>query len=148
MSTLGQMGEQTSAGIVIDARPDVVMAAIADFDNYRLWIPQLSKVEVVSRDDDGSARVVRFVLDAAPIVDDYSLAYEWAEREVRWHLVRGRLFKTMDGSYRLREVPAGTEVEYTLTIELGLPLLAVFKRKAEQLVTRTALNALKAYVER
>lgn len=141
------VSEHTRASIVIEAEPAAVMAAIADFPNYPSWIPYLRQVEVVSRGPDGFATEVRFMLNAAAVSDDYSLAYEWAEDEVRWHLMRSTVFKTMDGSYRLRAVSGGTEVEYSLSIALGMPLLGVFKRKAEQLVTGTALNALKAYVE-
>ena len=141
------MGEQTEASIVIEAAPEAVMAVIADFPNYPVWIPYLRTVEVVSTGPDGFAQEVRFILTAGAIADDYSLAYEWAENEVRWHLVRGTLFKAMEGSYLLRPVPGGTEVEYTLSITLNMPLLGAFKRKAEHLVIGTALNALKAHME-
>ncbi|MDQ1486427.1 MAG: hypothetical protein QOJ62_2120, partial [Actinomycetota bacterium] len=55
--------------------------------------------------------------------------------------------KAMDGSYRLRALAVGTQVEYELAIDLDMPLLGVFKRKAEQILIDTALKALKARVE-
>ncbi len=41
----------------------------------------------------------------------------------------------------------GTEVDYALSIDIDMPLLGVFKRKAEQVLIDTALRALKVRVE-
>ena len=41
----------------------------------------------------------------------------------------------------------GTDVAYALSIVVDIPLLGVFKRKAEQVLIDTALRALKARVE-
>lgn len=138
---------RTRSSVTIDADPAVVMAVISDVAAYPEWIPAIKAVEVLATRPDGLASVVRFVLDAGVVADDYALAYEWADDEVSWHLVRGRSIKAMDGSYRLRRVAGGTEVEYALSIALDMPLLGVFKRKAESVVIGTALSALKVRVE-
>jgi carbon monoxide dehydrogenase subunit G len=139
--------ELTRSRIVIDADPAAVMAVIADFASYPEWITFLKQVEVLSVDAAGRAAVVRFVLDAGVVADDYALAYVWADDEVSWHLVRGTSIKAMDGSYQLTPTSAGTEVAYALSIDVDVPLLGVFKRKAEQVLIDTALRALKARVE-
>ena len=138
---------RTRSSVTIAADPAVVMAVIADVGAYPEWIPAIKAVEVLATRPDGLASVVRFVLDAGVVADDYALAYEWADDEVSWHLVRGTSIKAMDGSYRLRRVIGGTEVEYALSIALDMPLLGVFKRKAESVVIGTALDALKGRVE-
>ena len=138
---------RTRSSVTIDADPAVVMAVISDVAAYPEWIPAIKAVEVLATRPDGLASVVRFVLDAGVVADDYALAYEWADDEVSWHLVRGRSIKAMDGSYRLLRVAGGTEVEYALSIALDMPLLGVFKRKAESVVIGTALSALKVRVE-
>lgn len=141
------MNERTRSSVVVEADAAAVMAVIADVRSYPEWITQLHGVEVLTTGPDGRPHEVRFILDAGVVADDYSLAYEWADDEVRWHLVRGTSIKAMDGSYRLRRVSGGTEVEYELSLALDMPLLGVFKRKAEEVVIGTALNALKARVE-
>ena len=40
-----------------------------------------------------------------------------------------------------------TEVVYDLTVELAIPMLGLFKRKAEKLIIDTALRGLKRHVE-
>ena len=81
------------------------------------------------------------------IADDYSLAYVWSDDAVKWHLLSGTTIKAMDGTYELKPTATGTDVGYGLSVEVGVPLLAVFKRKAEQILIDTALKALKARVE-
>lgn len=139
--------DRTRASVVIHAAPAQVMAVIADVERYPEWVSEIRRVEIIEADAYGLPRVVRFVLDAGIVADDYALAYTWADDDVSWHLVRGKSIKAMDGGYRLRPHDGGTQVEYELSIALGMPLLNAFKRKAESVVIGTALNALKARVE-
>ena len=141
------MTELSRSSIVINADPADVMAVIADFPRYPQWINFIQAVEVLDSDETGRATVVRFVLDAGVVVDDYALAYTWADDAVSWTLVRATSIKAMDGSYQLTPIEGGTEVDYALAIDIDMPLLGVFKRKAEQVLIDTALRALKVRVE-
>ena len=94
------MTELSRSSIVINADPAAVMKVIADFPSYPQWITFIQAVEVLDSDETGRATVVRFVLDAGVVVDDYALAYTWADDEVSWQLVRATSIKAMDGSYR------------------------------------------------
>ena len=71
------MAEQTTSTIVVDAEPADVMEVIADFDAYPAWANGVKTAEVAREVADGWADEVRFVLDAAPIKDEYMLAYDW-----------------------------------------------------------------------
>ena len=93
--------ELSRSSIVVNADPAAVMKVIADFPSYPQWITFIQAVEVLDSDETGRATVVRFVLDAGVVVDDYALAYTWADDEVSWRLVRATSIKAMDGSYRL-----------------------------------------------
>jgi ribosome-associated toxin RatA of RatAB toxin-antitoxin module len=146
-TTVFAMSDLTRSSIFIEAAPAAVMSVIADFPAYPEWVTFLKHAEVLERGPDGRAAVVRFVLDAGVIADDYSLAYEWSDDAVSWQLLRGTTIKAMDGSYRLERTASGTEVAYGLSVAVDVPLLAVFKRKAEQVLIDTALKALKARVE-
>jgi ribosome-associated toxin RatA of RatAB toxin-antitoxin module len=145
-TTLSAVTDLTRSSTFIAAGPAAVMRVIADFSRYPEWVTFLKDVEILDGADD-RARLVRFVLDAGVISDDYTLAYEWSDDEVSWHLVRGTSIKAMDGSYRLTPSASGTDVDYALSIEVDVPLLGVFKKKAERVLVDTALKALKARVE-
>jgi ribosome-associated toxin RatA of RatAB toxin-antitoxin module len=146
-TTVFAMSDLTRSNIFIEAAPAAVMSVIADFPAYPEWVTFLKHAEVLEQGPDGRAAVVRFVLDAGVIADDYSLAYDWSDDAVSWHLLRGTTIKAMDGSYQLKRTASGTDVDYGLSVEVDVPLLAVFKRKAEQVLIDTALKALKARVE-
>jgi ribosome-associated toxin RatA of RatAB toxin-antitoxin module len=142
------MAEQTTSSIVVDAPPAEVMAVIADFDAYPEWAQGMKSAEVVSTRPDGRADQVAFELEAAPIKDAYTLAYEWdGDREVTWDLVEGKMLKAMQGAYVLRPTGAGTEVTYRLSVDVSIPMIGMLRRKAEKVIIDTALKGLKKRVE-
>ncbi|MGW4350849.1 SRPBCC family protein [Nocardia sp. NPDC004582] len=144
------MADRTQRSIVIDAPSDRVMAVIADLESYPEWVAAARSVEVLDKQPDGRARTARFVLDAGVVKDTYTLAYTWRPdgRAVSWSLVAGELQKAQDGTYELIALPDGTtQVVYELTVDLNIPMIGMFKRKAEKVITDTALKELKKRVE-
>jgi uncharacterized membrane protein len=142
------MADQSTQSITIDAPAADVMAVIADFPSYPQWVAAAKKVEVVEDGAEGRARRVHFVLDAGAVKDDYVLEYTWdGDRKVSWTLVKGQMQKRQDGSYTLTETDGRTEVTYSITIDLSIPMLGMIKRKAEKVILDTALKELKKRVE-
>lgn len=144
------MAAQTTSSIVVDAPPAAIMAVIADLEAYPEWTASVREVEVLTvYEDTGRPGEARFVLDAGPVKDRYTLSYEWdGDDEVRWTLVEGGLIKELDGSYVLAAVDdSSTEVTYQLTVDVSIPMLGLMKRKAEKVIIDTALKELKKRVE-
>ena len=146
------MADRTESSIVVDAAPADVLDVIADFDAYPDWTGAVRQAEVLDEDEDGWAGQVRFVLDAGALRDTYTLAYTWDIAEdgtgtVAWTLVEAGILKAMDGSYRLRSATEGTEVTYTLSVEVKMPMLGMLRRKAEKTIIDTALKELKKRAE-
>ncbi len=141
------MADQTSASIDIAAPPEEVLAVIADFENYPAWVDSLKSAEVLTEYEDGWPAEVRMVLDHALVKDTYVLSYDWTEDEVTWQLVEGTLLKAMDGSYALQPTGNGTRVTYTLAVDVTMPMIGMFKRKAEKTIIDGALKGLKQRVE-
>src|SRR5438270_12865238 len=122
------MAEQSTQSITVDAPAAEVMAVIADFPAYPQWVSAAKTVEVLETGDDGRARQVHFVIDAGPVKDDYVLDYTWdGHRRVSWNLVKGQMMKRQEGSYVLDENDGSTEVTYTITIDLSIPMLGTIK---------------------
>jgi uncharacterized membrane protein len=142
------MADQSTQSITVDAPAADVMAVIADFPAYPQWVAAAKKVEVVEDGADGRAQQVHFVLDAGAVKDEYVLDYTWdGDRKVSWTLVKGQMQKRNDGSYTLVETDGRTEVTYSITIDLAIPMLGMIKRKAEKVILDTALKELKKRVE-
>ena len=145
------MADTSTQSIVIAAPAARVAEVICDFTRYPEWVSAAKSVEVTEEYDDGYASQVRFVLDAGVVADEYTLAYEYAEdiSRIEWHLVQpSKMQKAQDGSYDIVDNGDGTvTVTYTLSVELALGMLGMFKKKAEKVIMETALNELKRRVE-
>ncbi|MFC0432290.1 SRPBCC family protein [Kutzneria buriramensis] len=143
------MADESTQSITIDAEPARIMDVIADFAAYPEWANAMKTTEVLSSGADGRAEQVRFQLDQGVIKDEYTLEYKWAAdgRSVSWHLVKGQMQKSQRGSYVLQPAGASTKVTYTLSVELGIPMIGMLRRKAEKVVMDTALKELKRRVE-
>ena len=69
---------------------------------------------------------MHFELEASPIKDSYTLAYDWnGDSSVTWELVEGEMLKAMEGAYLLRPAGAGTEVTYRLAVDLSIPMIGM-----------------------
>ena len=142
------MSERTSSTITIAATKRQVMRVIADLEHYPEWAGSVKSVEVHERDSDDRPSVATFVLDAGVVKDTYTLEYSWQnDTLVTWTLREAQMLTAMDGSYRLEESSGSTEVEYLLALDLKIPMIGLLRRKAEKVITDTALNELKRRVE-
>lgn len=142
------MADQASSSITIDADKAAIMQVIADFEAYPQWASMIRTATVDETGADGRGRTVSFVLDAGVLKDEYTLAYDWhGDDRVDWHLVKGKALKSQEGSYILEDAATGTLVTYRLAVDLTIPMLGMFKRKAEKVIIDTALKGLKKRVE-
>ncbi|TDD91552.1 SRPBCC family protein [Saccharopolyspora karakumensis] len=144
------MVDQSTQSIEIEAPAARIMAVIADFPAYPEWAEAVKETEVLSQNSGGSAERVRFVLDAGVVKDTYTNVYSWAADglSVSWELVEGQVQKAQKGSYTLKPLgDARTEVTYSLAVDLAIPMIGLFRRKAEKMIMDTALKELKRRVE-
>ncbi|MGB9375184.1 MAG: SRPBCC family protein [Jiangellales bacterium] len=146
------MAESTTSSIVIRGSAKEIMDVIADVERYPEWTPGVNEVEVLSVFDDEHERVAeaRFVMNQAGIADEHVYVYDWDEHdEVRWHLREsGRMVRSLNGIYATSAQDDGlTEVSYSLSVDVAIPMLGMMRRKAEKVITDTALKGLKKRVE-
>lgn len=144
------MADSSTQSLTMNADPVAIMGVIADFEAYPEWTGAVKTVEVTRAGEDGRAKRVRFGLDAGLIKDAYELEYTWAGNgmSVTWELVIGQMQKAQHGSYTLRRVPGATEVTYSLTVQLNVPLVGPLRRKAERTIMDIALKELRKRVEK
>src|SRR3954453_5465676 len=143
-----RVADQASSSTTIDADKAAVMAVIAHFDAYPEWASMIKKGSVDETGPGGRGTHGTFHLAAGVLKEEFALAYDWQGGDrVDWHLVRGRSMKSQDGSYILADAGGSTEVTYKLAVDLNIPMLGMFKRKAEKVIMDTALKGLKKRVE-
>jgi carbon monoxide dehydrogenase subunit G len=143
------VADEASSSIKIEASPGEIMAVIADLEAYPQWSTGIKSATVDETTAEGRPARGTFVLDAGVIKDTYTLDYTWSgDERVDWTLAGGgTMLKSQVGSYTLEPAGNATDVTYRLTVELKVPMLGMFKRKAEKVIIDTALKGLKKRVE-
>lgn len=132
----------------IDAPVSEIWTVLTDFERYGTWARDLKQVDVLERDAEHRATVVRFRAAAMGRSTSYTLRYDYAEAPNRlpWELVEGDIMRALDGSYELSEVGGSTDVTYNLRVDLVIPLPGFVKRRAEARIIGTALQELRDHV--
>jgi ribosome-associated toxin RatA of RatAB toxin-antitoxin module len=144
------VAEQTAERMVVAASPQQCFAVVSDVERYPEWAADIKEVTVDARDDEGRPSVVTFRAGAFGRSTSYTLAYDLAAapRTLAWKQTAGDLTSKLDGSYTFEASgDGGTEVIYTLEVELRVPLPGFIKRRAQSRIMHTALQELKARVE-
>ncbi len=146
------MAERASEHTTISAPPELCWEVATDFEAYPVWAKDIKEAEVVHRDGDGRASVVRYRAAAMGRSTTYLLGYDYTAEPARlsWRLLEGDITRKLDGSYDFRASeadPGLTDVDYELTVELVVPLPGFVKRRAEARIMQTALRDLKARIE-
>ena len=122
--------------------------AIADFDTYPEWQEAVQECEVLSRDEAGRARRVRFAIDAKVKRVSYTLDYSYEEpHAVRWEFVEGDP-KDLDGEFLFEEEGDGTTLAtYALRLDAGVWLPGPIAKILKDQVMKRAVDDLKRRVE-
>ncbi|GAA3216081.1 SRPBCC family protein [Actinocorallia longicatena] len=144
------MADRTSSSIAIDADKKVIMSVIADYPAYPAWADGIKSAVITGTYDDGRPETVKMTLSSGPISDTYSVRCHWnGDDELRWDLAEpGSVVTGMHGSYVLVDrASGGTEVTYELAVDVKIPMIGMFKRKAEKIIIDAALKGLKRHVE-
>lgn len=144
------MQEQVTERMLIRGAPDQCYAVLTQFEDYPQWAADIKSVHIDERDAQGNAALVTFRAAAFGRSTSLTLRYDYSEApgKFSWNQERGDITRRYDGSYEL--LPSGdggTEVVYTLVVDLVVPLPGFVKRRAEGRITSTALRELKARVE-
>ena len=144
------MAELATHRMVVAATPEQCFAVVGDIERYTEWAADIKAVTVARRDAQARPVEVTFRAGAFGRSTSYTLVYDYSDapRTIAWKQMAGDLTSKLDGDYRFRPAPdGGTEVTYTLEVELRVPLPGFIKRRAQSRIMHTALEELKARVE-
>lgn len=108
--------------------------AIIDYKEYPNFVTGVSSIEVLEQDDQG-ARVQYFI----NLIKEFSYIVKLDHikpTKVSWTLESGDLFKSIEGSWELKELaPEKTEVTYTVAVDFKMfaPKMVVNKLVSKNL---------------
>jgi ribosome-associated toxin RatA of RatAB toxin-antitoxin module len=144
------LAELATETMVVGAPPEQCFAVVSDIERYKEWAADIKEVTVLRRDDEGRPAEVTFRAGAFGRSSSNTLLYDYSDAPNRlaWKQIRGDLTSKFDGQYQFDRSPdGGTEVHYTLEVELRVPLPGFIKRRAQSRIMHTALEELKTRVE-
>lgn len=142
------MVEQATETERVAASPSRCFEIAADFERYPEWARDVKEANVLERDAQGRATKVEYRASALGRSTHYTLSYDHSQAPERlsWTLVQGDIMRTIDGAYTFTPAGDGTDVTYSLKIELIVPLPGFVKRRAEVRILHT-LKELKSRAE-
>ncbi len=143
------MTDEAHEQIRVDAPPARCFERATAFEDYPDWTNDVKQATVLARDDSGRATRVEYHAAGLGRRVRYVLDYDFADapHAFSWSLVEGDMLRALDGRYAFDPVDDGTLVDYTLRVDLAIPLPGLIKRKASGMIMGTALRDLKRVVE-
>jgi hypothetical protein len=143
------MMDEAHEQIHVDAPPARCFARASAFDEYPVWAKDVKRATVLVRDTAGRGTRVEYHAAALGRRVRYVLDYDFvdAPHAFSWELVEGDMLRALDGRYAFDAAGDGTLVDYTLRVDLAIPLPGLIKRRASGMIVGTALRDLKRVVE-
>ena len=134
--------------IDVDAPPAQVLATLRDLASQPQWVREVTSVDVLESNDDGTPATARISAKTPMGNDDYTLAYEHSDQGMSWSMLEGKLQTGQDGHYTLEPIDDDrTRVTFELAISHNLPLPGFLTRQVVNGVVTGTLDGLKRYVE-
>ena len=132
----------------VAASPARCYEIAVDFERYPEWARDVTEANVLERDAQGRAVKVEYRASALGRSTHYTLGYDYtqAPERISWSLVEGDIMRVIDGAYTFVPEGNGTDITYSLKIELIVPLPGFVKRRAEVRILHT-LKELKSRAE-
>ena len=144
------MSDLSTSSISIEAPLSAVSELLFALDKYPEWSTSIKAVEVLGSDDQGRITKAKMTIDAGMMKDRVILDYDWSQApaKLNFSLDDADLLTAMDGSYEISRIDADTtQVRYSLTVDLSMPIPAMMRQKAEKATIDQALSQLKSALE-
>jgi hypothetical protein len=143
------MADAAHEQIDIAASPARCFALASAFEDYPTWTSDVKEVTVLDRDGFGRGTRVEFHVAGLGRRVRYVLDYDFtdAPHAFSWTMAEGDLLRALDGRYAFSPDGGGTHVDYTLRVELAVPMPGMVKRRASGRIMGNALRDLKRALE-
>ena len=139
---------ETRSTIIIEAPIEEVAAAIASVGTYPTWSSSMKAVKILEGEVNKPAKVEMSLVSGA-LRDEAVLTFDWSNfpTSLTFSLESADLLTAMDGHQELKSIGGETEVSYSLTVALSMPVPDMMRQKAEKVVVDQTLKELKAHIE-
>lgn len=139
---------ETRSTIIIEAPLAQVAEAIASVGTYPNWSSSMKAVKILEGDSVKPSKV-EMSLSSGALRDEAILLFDWSAfpAALSFTLESADLLTAMDGRQELKSIGDETEISYSLTVALSMPVPDMMRLKAEKAVVDQTLKELKAHIE-
>lgn len=139
---------ETRSTIIIEAPLAQVAEAIASVGTYPTWSSSMKAVKILEGDSVKPSKV-EMSLSSGALRDEAILLFDWSAfpAALSFTLESADLLTAMDGRQELKSIGDETEISYSLTVALSMPVPDMMRLKAEKAVVDQTLKELKAHIE-
>ncbi|MCL5048061.1 MAG: cyclase [Firmicutes bacterium] len=142
--------EHASESLVIAGSLERCFSVVEDVESYPLWVADIREVQVLERDENQKASLVRFRAGAFGRSANYILRYDYSKAPncLSWLQTEGDITNKLNGSYVFEATDIDTTlVHYFLEVDLKVPIPGFVKRRVEGHILHAAIWDLKERVE-
>jgi len=139
---------RVESSVVINADVDRVFGLAKNIEAFPEFMPDVKKVTILERSDDGNHTVSEFV----GYIKDFKVTMKWVEEDewdeqaktCKFKLVKGD-FKSYSGLWTFEPVDGGTKYTSVIDFEYEIPLIGpVIKMLVAKLMKQNVDNMLEA----
>jgi len=136
------------SSVIINAPVEKVFALAKDIEEFPNFMPDLKKVTILEKSDDGNKLISEFV----GYIKDFRITMKWTEadewdeqaRTCRFNLVKGD-FKTYSGLWTFEPMDGGTKYTSVIDFEYEIPMIGpIIKTLVARLMKQNVDNMLEA----
>ncbi len=128
---------------IFNCTPEQFFDLLVDYNSYGDFLSDVKSCKVVEENPNG--KVVEYQISVIKTFKYYNEHKETRPSEIKWKFIKGDLFKSMNGYWKLSDQGGKTKADYFVEAQFGLFVPSAF--------TKTALSVnlpamMKAYHQR
>jgi ribosome-associated toxin RatA of RatAB toxin-antitoxin module len=128
---------------VFNCSPEQFFEILIDYKNYPQFLNEVKEVNVL--EDQGDTKKVEFKISVIKSLTYVNEQKESRPNEVSWRFLKGDLFKSMNGHWKLSEEEGKTKAEYFVEAQFGM---FVPKSMTKTVISANLPAMMKAYHKR
>ncbi len=128
---------------VFNCSPEQFFEILIDYKNYPQFLNEVKEVNVL--EDQGETKKVEFKISVIKSLTYVNEQKESRPDEVSWRFLKGDLFKSMNGHWKLSEEEGKTKAEYFVEAQFGM---FVPKSMTKTVISANLPAMMKAYHKR
>lgn len=113
---------------IFDCTAEQFFDLVTDYESYSDFLSEVQSCKVLS--EEGGKKIVEYQVSVIKSFKYINEHQETRPSEVRWKFIKGDIFKTMAGHWRLSDEGGKTRAEYYAEASFGLLVPKIMTQKA------------------